>query len=526
MKKIFVLLFLANTIVAQNVSYHVSEDFTDIKSKFDFGIFKFDNNLYGNVYYLKGDCFKIQTFDSTFNKVTQELTVALPEECKKAKNAVFNQYKNNFYCFYTTLQNKVGTLYALSFDTKTLKFSQESKKLFEVNDIQKGAFYGEFGYTPNADSSLILVQYFKEYISKGDFNNNFATIGYVTFDNKLNTKQSIEMQYPYRIGDDAFSTTCSYFDKNGGVFILTPVRVNNSIDGMNISENKTLKRHELLKLNKEKNTWEKLKIELGDKKYINSIKIFKDENNNLLLGGGYTTVSPEDKSFSKNSSDGIYILQINTSNNQLIKQSADFIEFPDNIIKLYEDKYKLKNMDKNGNNEVEGSIYPKFSLNKDKSLTIICSFKTYYSSNDPNSINSGTTTNSTINEDFLYLKLNPNRKLDWCHKIPRTQYENTEFMTYYYNNSNDNDYLFYFDNSENLNLTTEDKPHGYKPGENGSLFCVKIDSNGNLTKSLLFDTKNFKGKVLSSLYEKINDGSFVVKSNDSQASKIFKIDIK
>ena len=55
MKKIFVLIFLANAIVAQNVSYHVSEDFTDIKSKFDFGIFKFDNNTFGNVYYLKGD---------------------------------------------------------------------------------------------------------------------------------------------------------------------------------------------------------------------------------------------------------------------------------------------------------------------------------------------------------------------------------------------------------------------------------------------------------------------------------------
>lgn len=526
MKKIILLIFLANTIIAQNISYHTSEDFTDIKSKFDFGIFKFNNNTFGNVYYLKGDCFKIQTFDSTFNKVNQELTVALPEECKKAKNALFKQYKNNFYCFYTTLQNKVGTLYALSFDTKTLTFSQESKKIFEVNGIQKGAFYGEFGYDTNTDSSLILVQYIKEYSLKGDFNKINVNFGYAIFDNNLNKKYATEIQYPYTIGDDGYSTTCSLFDETGDVYILTSVKVNNSIDGMHITENKTLKRMELLKLNKEKNTWEKLKIDLGDNKYINIIEAFKDKDNHLLLGGGYTTVNPEDKSFLKNSSDGIYVLQINTSNNQLIKQSADFIEFPDNIIKLYEDKYKLKNMDKNGNNEVEGSIYPKFSLNKDKSMTIICSFKTYYSSNDPNSINPGTTANSTINEDFLCLKLNPNRKLDWCHKIPRNQYENTEFMTYYYNNSNDNDYLFYFDDTENLNLTTEDKPHGYKPGENGSLFCVKIDANGNLTKSSIFDAKNFKGKVMSSLYKKINDDSFLIKSNDSQASKIFKIDIK
>lgn len=526
MKKIILLIFLANTIIAQNISYNVSEDFTDIKSKFDFGIFKFDNNTFGNVYYLKGDCFKIQLFDSTFNKVIKEETVALPEDCKKAKNAVFKKYKNDYYCFYTTLQNKVGTLYALSFDTKTLKFSTEPKKLFEVNDIQKGAFYGEFNYTPNTDSSLFLVQYFKEYISKGDFNKNFATIGYVIFDNKLNNKYSTEIKYPYTIGDDSYSTTCSYFSKNGDIGILTPVRVNNSIDGMNITENKTLKRDELLKLNKEKNTWEKLKIDLRDNKYINSIEAFEDENNNLLLGGGYTTLNPEDKSFSKNSSDGIYILQINNSNNQLIKQSSDFIEFPENIIKLYEDKYKLKNMEKNGNYEVEGAINSKFSINKDKSMTIICSFKTYYSSNDPNSINPGTTANSTINEDFLYLKLNPNRKLDWCHKIPRNQYENTEFIKYYYINSNDTDYLFYFDDSENLNLTTEDKPHGYKPGENGCLFCIKIDSKGIFTKSSLFDTKNFKGKIMSSMYKKINDRSFIIKSNDSQVSKIFKIDIK
>ena len=386
--------------------------------------------------------------------------------------------------------------------------------MFEANDIQKGAFYGEFNYTPNTDSSLFLVQYFKEYISKGDFNNNFATIGYVIFDNQLNNKYSTEIKYPYTIGDDSYSTTCSYFNKNGEIFILTSVKVNNSIDGMNVNENSSLRRLELLKINQITKTWQKEKIYLEDNRYITDWAIHGDYDNNLLISGSYTTVKPIDLSklhgTSIPSNDGIYIIKIETNNNQFIKQTSDIIEFSDNVIKMYEDKFRHKSMNRDGNFEFEGNITIRSFLTKDKGILFICESEDFM----------------RTSEDILLLKVNQNKKLVYCHKIPRAQYPNANFIKYHYMHSNNNDYLFYFDDTGNLNLTEEDKPHGYKPGENGSLFYVKIDSKNNLTKSSLFDTKNFNGKILPFMFKQMNERSFIIKSNDSKTSKIFKIDVK
>ncbi len=70
-------------------------------------------------------------------------------------------------------------------------------------------------------------------------------------------------------------------------------------------------------------------------------------------------------------------------------------------------------------------------------------------------------------------------------------------------------YFLYLDNIKNEKMDDDDTPAKHVDGAGGQVFVSKIDNAGNVTKELIFNTREEDMMIFPSEFSKINDKQFI-----------------
>lgn len=523
MKKLFsIFILISSSYFAQTLSYSFSDEFETVKKHEDMGFYKFNSDEYAEVYYKKGDDMTFQIFDKDFKNVRKQEVVPLPENSKKFANEGFFSVKNDYYWFYSTWERKTETerLFALPFDKTSLKFNTSDIKLIETGRLDP---YNKYSFNYSTDSTKMLVTYRVKPKERRDKLNK-DIIGFNLFDNRMNKLYAAEIEMPYSEFD--MNNLGYEVDSKGNIYMLTSVRINNSLDGEvnKERENRNAMRYELIRVNQKNNSLQAIKINL-ENKFTNSVVLSEDLNHDIVIAGYYS-----DKKNSSGSN-GAYIIRLEYDANNSVKNvRTTFCEFPAETLKAYEterEKRKMEKKDKDGNLEASNLTFRKMVFYEDGSVMIIG--EEYYVVEHTHY--NGKTTYTTYTyyyNDILVLKADKNGKTIWCNKIPKFQSgSGTADLSFHHHDYQGEDFFYYLDNIKNIDLPLTEAPAGHSSGRGGYLTCVKIGKDGKMTKRSIFDIKDEKIRIFPRNFESINSNLIVDRLKaDRDASKVFKIEIK
>jgi hypothetical protein len=523
MKKVLLAaILISNALFAQNLSYSFSDEFETVKKHSDMGFYKFNANEYAEVYFRKGDDMIFQFFDESFKNVKKQETVLLPEDSKKYANEGFFNVKNDFFWFYSTWDRKTETerLFALPFDKTNLHFSTTAIKLIETGRLDPSNKY-RFNYS--TDSTKMLVTYrVKQKIRNDKLNRDI--IGFNLYDHQMNKLYASEIEMPYSEYD--MNNLDYEVDSRGNIYMLTEVKINNSLDG-EVNKDRASRnafRYELIRVNKQNNTLQAIKINL-ENKYTNSVILSEDINHDIVIAGYYS-----DKKNS-NSSNGAYIIKLEYNDDNSVKSfNTTYCEFPLETLKAYESarsKRKMEKKDKDDNLEASNLELSKLMFYPDGSMLIIG--EEYYMVT--NTYYNGRTTTTTYTyyyNDILVLKVDKNGKTLWCDKIPKQQSgSGTADLSFHHHVYDGSDFFIYLDNIKNIDLPLTETPFPHSSGRGGYLTCVKIGQDGVMTKKSIFDIREEKVRLFPRNFESISGNLILDRLRaDRKESKIFKIEIK
>lgn len=521
MKKVLLILIsISSSLFAQTLSYSFSNEFETVKKHVDMGFYKFNTDEYAEVYYKKGDDMVFQIFDKDFKNVKKQETVLIPEESKKCANEGFFSVKNDYFWFYSTWDRKTETerLFALPFDKTNLKFANSEIKMIETVRLDP---YNKYRFNYSTDSTKMLVTYRVKPKERRDKLNK-DIIGFNLYDNKMNKLYAAEIEMPYSEFD--MNNLDYEIDSRGNIYMLTEVKLNNSLDGEVDRENKNAMRYELIRVNQKNNSLQAIKINLQNK-YTNSVLLSEDLNHDIVIAGYYS-----DKKNSSGST-GAYIIRLEYDANNAVKDvKTTYCPFPAETLKAYESertKRKMDKKDKDGALEAANLSFDKLVFYQDGSMMIIGEeyyvvTHTYYNGKTT------TTTYTYYYNDILVLKADKNGKTEWCNKIPKqTSGSGTADLSYHHHVFNGEDYFIYLDNIKNIDLPLTETPFAHSAGRGGYLTCVKIDKNGKMSKKSIFDIKEEKVKIFPRGFESISENLIVDRLKaDRNDSRVFKIELK
>ncbi|MES2513082.1 MAG: hypothetical protein V4580_03020 [Bacteroidota bacterium] len=521
MRKAFLILVLiSSSLFGQTLSYSFSNEFETVKKHVDMGFYKLNANEYAEVYFKREEDMIFQIFDKDFKNVKKTEIVPFPEFEQKRDNEGFFGLKNDFFWFYSTWDRKTETerLFALPFDKDFLKFESKPIKLVETNRLVP---YNKYRFNYSMDSTKVLVTYVVKPTERRDKLNK-DVIGFNLFDDKMNKLYAAEIEMPYSEYD--MNNLDYEIDSRGNIYMLTEVKINNSLDGEVDREHKNAMRYELIRVNQKNNTLQSIKINL-DNKYTNSVVLSEDLNHNIVIAGYYSD--------RKNSSgsNGAYIIRLEYDANNALKDiKTTYCEFPVETLKAYENertKRKMDKKDKDGALEAANLTFDKLVFYADGSVMIIG--EEYYVVTHTHY--NGKTTYTTYTyyyNDLLILKADKNGKTIWCNKIPKQQSgSGTADLSYHHHTYKGEDFFLYLDNAKNIDLPLTETPAPHAAGRGGYLTCVKIDASGKMTKKSVFDIREEKIHIYPRSFESINGNLILDRLKaDRDESKVFKIEIK
>lgn len=522
MKKILPILALCTTSVcAQKITYSFSNEFETVKKHRGEGFYKFGDDVYAEAYIQKDEKDMVfQLFDKTFQNVTKTVTAEFPEFEKHPTDEGFFSVKNDFNWFFSTWDKSTETerLFALPFDTKSLKFASKEIKLIETGRLTP---FDKYRFDYSTDSTKMLITYRKKPEIKNDKLNK-DIIGFNLFDDKLKKIYAAEIEMPYSEAD--MNNEDYEIDSRGNIYLLASVKINNSIDGEVDKEHKNAKRYELIKVNQSNNTLQSLKIQL-DNKYVSSVILSEDLNHNIVITGYY---SNNKKS---NAVEGVFLIRIELDENSAVKNlKTTYCPIPVETLQAFESARTRKKMDKKeekGNLEAANLTFREVVFYPDGSVMVIGE---EYRLDEYTQYNGKTTYTTYVYRynDIIVLKADKEGKVLWCNKIPKTQAGSSDSdLGFHHHVFKGEDLFLYLDNAKNINLPLTEAPEPHRGGAGGFLTCVKIDKQGKMTKQSLFDIREEKIKVHPSYLKSIGENLILdrLKAGGGE-SKVLKLEVK
>lgn len=417
---------------------------------------------------------------------------------------------------------KTEGLSALEFFPDKMTFDLKDKKLIEsdgkvaywfalVSGIGWATSISNYSIKMSENEQKLLITYRRTPEKRSDKLNN-DIIGMFVFDQSLNKIWGNEIKMPYT---EAKMDNLDYLISNDGkVYMIAQV-----YEGETPKEGRSKKlpnyHLELLVYDGAETESKKIKIEL-DKLFPVSSSLYESNKGEILLTGFYA------KELRK-PIDGAYVLSLNESTNSFKLKNGGIFEIPTEIIKSYASTKEVRRLERKQNKDdendigVENLIPREIYLDKDGSLKLIAEqYKVVTSTSTTSTGNGGTTTRTTYDtysDDLFVISASPDGKY-WVKKIPKTQHSNDATgaeLSYNSIMKDGNLYLFYVDNKKNKELQPNEAPKTHQQGRGGYLACMKLDKEGNESKSYLGEIDEFETNFYIR-YFKLGDGNNLIYS--------------
>lgn len=367
-----------------------------------------------------------------------------------------------------------------AFANKVNTNGEVENKLVEIasfGDAKKGN-PGDFAFVLSDDSSKVLV--FENLPDEKKENEKFK---FKVLDNELNIISDKSITLPQRDKDTGLSDW--RVDNNGNVYVLLS----------------TLKQREERKNKEQKFTYrifahyraedqtKEYEIKIPNK-FITDLTFDMDKNRNLVVAGFYA----DDK---KMRASGTFFLRIDHENKTVLNQGVK--DFSKDFLGLFMSKTKAK--DENAG--VANMRLGKLIMREDGGFLMVAEQAYVYVVRSRSSNGVYTTTYHYINNDIVFVNINPKGGIDWISRIPKKQHtvnDGAQYSSYSVNVMKDKIYLIYNDNTKNVGMKDAKKYKVMAKPKKAVTMLVAMDNTGNFQKQVLFPAREKKTIVRPSFY--------------------------
>ena len=121
------------------------------------------------------------------------------------------------------------------------------------------------------------------------------------------------------------------------------------------------------------------------------------------------------------------------------------------------------------------------------------------------------TTYTYYYEDILGAKISKTGNFEWLRKVPKKQRGTNGRGTMSYKLVSDATgyYFLFLDNKKNLELAEDEVPKYHLDGFGGQVVVGKIDNAGNISREIIFDTREEEVKLFPAEFRRINGNQFI-----------------
>jgi hypothetical protein len=472
---------------------------------------------------LKKDELNVIRFDPISLNQTDDKVIGLPQATKNFNSETVTDFDNgNYFWIHSDWDKESGKeyLYYDKIDVANAKFVSQNNKILEATKIagvsentKNGPVrgFGGFGkafdfkvvdkykYDYSADHKLLLVSY-RLIPENRDDKQNYDKIGLVVFDNNMNRVWGGEFTMPYT---EAIMDNSDYsIDSKGNAYMLAKVYNDDHRREKDKETGKADYNYEVLKFSKDSKDVVHTPIGVGDY-FIKEASLIESTTHDMVIASTYS------KKSKGNNTDGIFLATLDAKGN-VIKYKNGYYEFPVADLEKFESARTKRKMEDKDDYEAPNLQVRDIVIQPDGSVFIACEeyYIKVYTSSDGNGGSS--TYTEHFFEDIVAARINASGQFAWLRKVPKRQKgEGTQTLGFKLIADATGYYFLYLDNKKNMDLAEDEVPKYDVDGAGGQVVVAKLDNDGNLTKELLFDTRDEEVMIFPTKFSQINSTQFI-----------------
>jgi hypothetical protein len=517
MKKIFLAVVIFTAL--QTTSYAQSKKFTfKLGSEYSLPKKSDDLSFFGNSkdgiinLTLKKEELTVLRFEPNTLNQTSDKVIELPEATKNFNSETVASFaNNNNFWLHSDWDKGSGSemLYSDKIDVSGGKLTNTNTKLLETTklagDMSSFNFYqaktvNKYNYNFDASQTKLLVSYRLKPEEKND-KINYDKLGFQVLDENMNKLWGAEFTMPYT---EAIMDNSDFsIDYNGNAYLLAKVYDSEKRKERDKETGLPAYHYEVLKFTKGNKQIIHSTIDVGQY-FTRQVSLVENSLHEMVIACTYS------KNAKGDGTDGIFLATLD-QNGKIKKYKNGYYEFPLEELEKYESARSKRKIERKGDYEIPYLTVRAVQVESDGSIFIACEqyhIETYTSV----SSNGRTTTYYYYHyDDILGTKINADGKMNWIRKIPKNQMGSSGRGTMSYKLISDASgyYFLYLDNKKNMELDADETPKQHKDGFGGQVVVAKIDNTGNVTKELVFDTREEDVMLFPSQFSKINSNQFI-----------------
>lgn len=474
---------------------------------------------------MKKDELNIVRFDAKSLAQTDDKVIALPEATRNFNSEGVTSLGKNYYWIHSDWDKESGKeyLYYDKVDVAGAKLTSQNNKMIEATKIagtetMSGLYNfkvtNKYDFNYSADHQKLLVTYRLTPKDRSD-KVNHDVIGFFVFDENMNKIWGNEFTMPYTeaiMDNSDFSV-----DSKGNAYLLAKVYDDERRKEKDKETGKAGYHYEVLKFTKDNKNIVHTAIGIGDY-FIKEASLIESPTHDMIIASTYSKKSKGD------GTDGVFLATLN-QNGEVVKYKNGYYEFPVADLEKFESNRKKRKMENKDDYEAPNLKVRDIAIQADGSIFLTCEEFYIVTNYRTDSYGHTTVTYTYYYDDIIASKINADGKFAWVRKIPKRQRGSRgEDEGLLIGNSrakgagsmgfklitDGTDYYFLFlDNKKNMDLAEDEAPKYHVDGFGGQVVVVKLDKDGNMSKELLFDTKEEKVMIFPTRFSKINSNQFI-----------------
>lgn len=462
---------------------------------------------------LKKEALYFTRFNPKTLDQTDERVVNLPEATGNMNSEMVVDFTPNYYWLLSDWDKDAQkeSLYAIKIDVKNGKLG-EKKKLIETTKMGGSSIVmtGLYRYKQadkyqinfDADHKKLLVSYRLMPEDRRD-KYNYDKLGVCVFDENMQKLWGNEFTMPYtekRMDNEDFAV-----DAKGDAYLLAKVYDTESRKEKDKDGNPNY-HLEVFKFTKDNKQVINAKVSV-DQYFIQESSLIENAMHDMIIACSYS------KNAKKKGTEGVFLGIVNTEG-KVAEYKKGFYKFPAAELEKFESRRKRRKIEKDEEYEMPNLKVRDVIVEKDGSVFIACEEYYYIIHNTSSGFGSTYSSSSYTTyhyEDMLGTKIDAAGNFMWMRKMPKRQRGTRGRGTMSFKLISDETgyYFLYLDNKKNEHLEEDETPARHLDGFGGQVMVSKIDNNGNVTKELIFDTRDEDVMIFPTEFDKINGNQFI-----------------
>ena len=406
-------------------------------------------------------------------------------------------------------------------DLAKSKLNQSHNKMFETTKVAGTAIIAnglysfkmanKYKFNYDADRSKLLVSYRLHPELRND-KKNYDKLGVQVFNSKLEKLWGGEYKMPYT--EAVMDNSDFSVDGNGNAYLLAKVYNDDSRKEKEKGTGSPAYHYEVFKFAKDAAAPVITPVVL-ENNFIRYATLIENPQHDMVIACTYS------KKSKGTGTDGIFLAVLD-KDGKIVKYKNGYYEFPKDELEKFETDHLKRKMEKSDYENPDLRVHDVL-MQADGSLFITCEEyytigRSYYSMGRYNQ-----------RTDFYYeniyaANISANGNFQWMRKIPKRQVGiiDVDLVNYtMINNLESNTlgfkliadstgyYFLYLDNIHNMHLQENELPKYHVNGAGGQVIVSKIDNGGNVTKELVFDTRDEDIMIYPTRFKKIYGNEFI-----------------